>query len=295
MDSSNRNNSNAPERAGHSACVSLMRDTLGVVQVEFLLAFLPIFMLFLACLQMGMLYTGELMVQHSANAAVRAAAVILPDDPAHYSGARVFESGAGRGGRDGGELDGIGRFASGNAVRRSAGGSRLAAARSAAGLALVGLAPSLDGLSEQNRVERAVGGLMDERLNAGAIRFVESSVALNFPVAPGSQQFRQRFGPNDLLTARVSFLMHCGVPIVSRLMCSKPSELRAGSAQALERLRETNAVRTLRERRASEQGGSMGELASTFRPPQGGALENHRFYLLRSEAQFPMQGARYDY
>jgi Flp pilus assembly protein TadG len=41
-------------------------DQRGAVYVELLLVFLPVFMLFLAVLQLGFVYTGRLVVQHAA-------------------------------------------------------------------------------------------------------------------------------------------------------------------------------------------------------------------------------------
>ncbi len=63
---------------------SLARDTRGVVYVEFLLAFVPIFTLFLGIAQLVLLWGGRLVVGHAATRAARAAAVVLDDDPRYY-------------------------------------------------------------------------------------------------------------------------------------------------------------------------------------------------------------------
>src|SRR4249920_44777 len=67
---------------------NLLRDTRGAVYVEFLLAFIPLFFMFLGMLQMGLLYGGSLVVQHSANVAVCAAMVVMDDDPQYYDNAQ---------------------------------------------------------------------------------------------------------------------------------------------------------------------------------------------------------------
>lgn len=54
--------------------------------MEFLLAFMPILLLFLGLVQLGLLYSGNLVVQHAAHRAVRAGVVALDDDPRYYDG-----------------------------------------------------------------------------------------------------------------------------------------------------------------------------------------------------------------
>ncbi|APR84488.1 Hypothetical protein A7982_09837 [Minicystis rosea] len=60
------------------------RSRKGAVYVEFLIAFLPVFFFFLSLVQLIFLQTASLIVHHAATKAVRAAAVVLPDDPAYY-------------------------------------------------------------------------------------------------------------------------------------------------------------------------------------------------------------------
>jgi Flp pilus assembly protein TadG len=62
-------------------------DQRGTVYVEFLIVFLPFLMVILCMIQLALIYTGKLVTQRAANAAVRAAVVILDDDPAYYGGA----------------------------------------------------------------------------------------------------------------------------------------------------------------------------------------------------------------
>ncbi|MET0413967.1 MAG: hypothetical protein ABW217_21840 [Polyangiaceae bacterium] len=61
--------------------MKLARDTRGALFVEHLIAFLPVMYFFLATWQLMELFVADLIVQRAANAAVRAAVVVLPDDP----------------------------------------------------------------------------------------------------------------------------------------------------------------------------------------------------------------------
>ncbi len=61
----------------------------GAVYVEFLVAFMPLLVAFECLLQLVELHVASLVTAHAAECASRAAAVILPDDPAHYQGVPV--------------------------------------------------------------------------------------------------------------------------------------------------------------------------------------------------------------
>jgi hypothetical protein len=65
------------------------RSRKGAVYVEFLIAFLPVFFFFLSLLQLIFLQTASLITHHAAANAVRAAVVVLPDDPKHYNNVPV--------------------------------------------------------------------------------------------------------------------------------------------------------------------------------------------------------------
>lgn len=62
----------------------LRADRRGAVYVEFLGAFFPIFFAFWCLMQSAGLYSAKLIVKHSAYLGVRAAAVVIPDDPKKY-------------------------------------------------------------------------------------------------------------------------------------------------------------------------------------------------------------------
>lgn len=70
---------------------ALKDDQRGAVMVEFIIAFLPIFFCFWCILQSAGLYSAKLVVKHSAYLGARAAGVVLPDDPANYNKAGMYE------------------------------------------------------------------------------------------------------------------------------------------------------------------------------------------------------------
>lgn len=78
---------------------ALLHDTRGAVFVEFLIAFLPVYVFFLCLVQLSLLFAVKLVTEHAAMNAARAAAVVLGDDPRRYGGERLNEVTAGRGER----------------------------------------------------------------------------------------------------------------------------------------------------------------------------------------------------
>jgi hypothetical protein len=69
-------------------CVGV-RDQSGAVYVEYLMAFLPLFIFFSALVQLGMVQIANLVTKHAAVTAARAAIVVLTDDPKYYGGVPV--------------------------------------------------------------------------------------------------------------------------------------------------------------------------------------------------------------
>ena len=65
------------------------RRTAGAVYVEFLIAFLPLFVMFMSLVQLAFVEVANLVTKHAAVAAARAAIVVLPDDPSYYGGQAV--------------------------------------------------------------------------------------------------------------------------------------------------------------------------------------------------------------
>jgi len=67
-----------------STITNLRRDARGAVYVEFLIVFLPLFVLFMSLVQFAFVEVANLVTKHAAVTAARAAIVVLPDDPAYY-------------------------------------------------------------------------------------------------------------------------------------------------------------------------------------------------------------------
>jgi hypothetical protein len=69
----------------HQARPGLRDDTRGAVYVEFLIAFMPVFVFFLCLLQLALLFSAKLLVEHSATTGARAAAVVFGDESGPYN------------------------------------------------------------------------------------------------------------------------------------------------------------------------------------------------------------------
>ncbi len=65
---------------------SILENRRGAVMVEFIVAFMPLFTLFLSLCELANLYSSKLVVNHAAYRVARAGAVVFPDDPANYTG-----------------------------------------------------------------------------------------------------------------------------------------------------------------------------------------------------------------
>jgi Flp pilus assembly protein TadG len=74
----------------------LRHDARGAVYVEFLIVFLPLFVLFMSLVQFAFVEVANLVTKHAAVTAVRAAIVVLPDDPAYYEKAPINKPTGGR-------------------------------------------------------------------------------------------------------------------------------------------------------------------------------------------------------
>lgn len=62
----------------------LSKDARGAIYVEFLIVFMPIFVMFMSLVQFAFVQTANIVTKHAAVQAARAAIVVLPDDPNFY-------------------------------------------------------------------------------------------------------------------------------------------------------------------------------------------------------------------
>jgi TadE-like protein len=202
---------------------ALLKGARGAVYVEFLLVFMPVFLLFLAVVELGQVYAARLVVQHAATRAARAAVVILDDDPARYGGERRGEVDLG------GSADTPSPMAAfmtasglGSAGAEAGGGDRFRDIRTAASIPLLAVSPTAAALEGESSIATAIGR-GSERAAEGSRRYHQRALAVTFPVEPRASSFRTAFGKEDQVTVRVTYLFHCGVPLVARLMCDGPS------------------------------------------------------------------------
>ena len=64
---------------------SLRTDVRGAVFVEFLIAFMPVYVFFMCVVQIGLLFSVRLVTEHAAVNGARALAVVGGDDPKRYA------------------------------------------------------------------------------------------------------------------------------------------------------------------------------------------------------------------
>lgn len=293
---------------------TLATDTGGAAYVEFLLAFIPLFIMFLGMVQMALMYAGDLVVQHAATTAARAASVVIDDDPRRYGGAdRMTVSSPGLTSAEdaigsllrifGGGGGGVGGF--GN----SPDGPRMDAIRQAASIPLMAVSPSMDQLVDSDSIRTAIGS-PESRAATGLAVYNSSAMAVTFPEMPGGTSYRTSFSPGDQAITRVTYLFHCGVPVVNRMMCETYASLRLGPAaaaiagivrdlgdgtlsfdEAMDRLRRADESR----RRHERDNPAIDELeaASTNDLMYLTVATGARFKVLRGEASMPVQTARY--
>jgi hypothetical protein len=245
-------------------------DSRGVVMLEFLIAFVPVFALFLGSVQLALLAAAQLVVQHAAICGARSASVVIDDDPRFYAAPRNQLWTAG-----------------------GADGPRLTAIRRAVHAPLVAIAPDaqvvrglLGARAKRASVEHALGTSGRARFDQESTRYLPIATALVFPIEPGADEVvRGSFELADRVSVRVTYLLPCVVPIVARLACKPltwdPRARRLhGTGHASAKLR-----RALDELRSAPQAVEQATLAGHGRP----------FAVLQAEATLPLQRAPYCY
>ncbi len=211
---------------------SLFADQSGVVFLEFLIAFVPVWTFFLCVVQLSFIAHADLMVKHSADSAARSAVVVLPDDPNEYGGEpemsvgrnRVTASDIGRAlGRVGSALrdrpttDSV-VSAFSEETFANLGRSRLNTIRLAAHIPLMPLAPVNVGRDSQSSIAKAIGG---ERRLLSALYYQPFAVAVTFPGLRGAVAT----GPE--ITVRVTYAYQCTVPLARTILCQAFGDLEA--------------------------------------------------------------------
>jgi len=178
----------------------------GAVYVEFLIVIIPFLILALCTVQIALMYGAQLLVEASAHMAVRAAVVIMPDDEGFYRGGGINEVGPGSG------L---------HAYEKAPAGSRISMIRRAAAIPLL---PVSVGIRDLKGLLTGRFSLADAFRRQGAVSMLARlnldlmPVAVTFPDTSGG--YRTKLGPASKITARVTYLFTCRVPVAADIMCS---------------------------------------------------------------------------
>jgi hypothetical protein len=311
--------------------VSLARATRGIVYAEFLIAFVPFFLLFLGGVQLAFMATARIVVRHAAVQAARAAVVAIDDDP-YFDGddatQRKHVSATGEG-REGKSVSALTALLPGDGPElgrlRSKGCDRLKRIRSAAYAPLSTLAPPLDqlGLSLPGLLGvgdaaggQSLSGAIGEspwlRVLGGLALYNRAAAAITFPEEPGSATLLDshdiEFADDQVVTVRVTYLYRCGVPIVRDIMCSTLFGM-TGLPEALQKTLSALEEPSVESVRAAYQGWAekFPDDFARFKRDYAELSEaewfvllmmvgpHERFAVLRGEASLPNQGAAYEY
>lgn len=187
----------------------------GAVSLEFLIVLFPILLLFFAVVQLALIGAARLVVAHAASRAARSAAVVIDDSPSRYGGeprghldTAVAPGAEGHGTR--GEISTLSQVLDASRTR-----SRLETIRFAASAPLSAVAPSAEEVTRwfdpvrTPSVGDALGSPSLLRAAFGILLYNDVALAVATSFDDG----------NDLVRVRVEYLLHCGVPLVDRLMC----------------------------------------------------------------------------
>ena len=273
-------------------------DTRGAVYVEFLVAFMPLFVLFLATIQLALLTAAKLVVTHAAWSGARSAVVILEDDPDRFDGASRGSLTEGAPEAVPSALDVLaalplpGMESHGEGARHpeasaAAGvqcGARMAPIRASAYFPLLALAPDARVL-EGAPADDVASSLTSElgRRAAAALEYTRAATVVSVHAAPRTEQLAQRVGKKAPVTVRVTYAVYCGVPLARKLVCNSLSELAAADSAAAGDAESPAGV--LRRRFSTvESRAAFEQLASS----------NARFVVFEAEATLPNQGAEYE-
>jgi len=209
---------------------SLFGDKRGVVFLELLIAFVPMWTFFLCVLQLAFIGHADLMVKHSADSAARSAVVVLPDDPNEYGGeaemsvdrkpVRASDLGVALG-QVGSAVRGraskaglLTAFSQGALV--NLGRSRLNTIRLAAHVPLMPLAPMNVGRDSRPSIGKAIGS---ERRLLSALYYQPFALAVTFPGLQGV------VATEPEITVRVTYAYQCTVPLARRILCQSFADL----------------------------------------------------------------------
>lgn len=186
----------------------------GAVAVEFTIAIVPFLLLLMAITQIGLASMCRLMVDYAAFCAARAAVVLVP--------ASGVGSDCRPGGGEGPNQIGTGQ----NRESDYVGSNKAACIRDAAAYALTPASPSIDSLigsrvSVATTLDAGViapGGGPLSALGRAVLKLPYARAATIVRLVDAKGHPRSSFAWNEPITARVTFLFPCRVPLAGRLM-----------------------------------------------------------------------------
>jgi Flp pilus assembly protein TadG len=178
------------------------------VYVEFIIAFMPIFVLFLAICQFSLLVVARLVVSHAAVRAARAAIVVLQDDPQYYNKAPC------------------GTLSSNSGNQQ---GPRMTAIRSAAVEPLKVLAPGRGALVRSGQSVATALMPMSLAQSASSDLYTGFATTVTLHDSPTNDDLaREPIDPHAAVTARVIYFYQCDIPLVRGLICKSLGNLTSG-------------------------------------------------------------------
>jgi len=275
--------SHSKRRPSRSHRARLRRE--GAAYVEFLVVFPIVLMFFLALIQLSLLFVARLSVHHAATRAARSAVVVIPDDPAHYSGGHgdepAYALDPDTTSDSSSLIDGFSALGLLLSFGHSDDGSlRLNTIRTAAYVPMIPLAPDMLWLIAPHR-EETLGRAFEAGISRlSGIVYAKGATAVTFYNNPGdpASDMIWTFDRRQALTTRVTYLYYCPIPLVKQWICTDIGGLALdsifGSGDAPQELRYT---------------------ASPIMPLLHGFVGGGRFVPLRAEVTLPIQGASYDY
>ena len=252
-----------PSSGGQNGTFDPCKDERGAVYVEFLIAFFPLFLLFLAICQLALVTAARVVVSHAAVAGVRSAIVVLEDpgdEHDNYDGA-AFGILSHGGSQSAGPSIPFGSTASSiltpaassESNNKQQSGPRMTPIRQAAQAPLAVLAPSFGSLqSAENTLSRAVsvGNSSNESF---AFTYTQAASAITVHSSESSDELAtEPLPPTDNVTVRVAYLYRCAVPWVRSLMCRTLTNLlnpdpSSSNAPVIERLKQAGASAKLQQ------------------------------------------------
>ena len=220
----------------------------GAVYVEFLLVIWPLLLLLLGLTQIGLMYGAHLLVCQAAAKAVRAAVVIFPDENVDdYEGVEanhIGSEGEGGEGGEGGDASGDGSSSGLDAYKNAPDGGRLDQIRMAARIVLAPVAPSIEAYWGKSLAEgigeypitSSLIGVMGWNAKAVAVTFPDRSNAAKAAAEESNSEngdkdeaelpnYKTEFQSQEGITARVTFLYKCPVPLARSIMCKSYDDL----------------------------------------------------------------------